>query len=314
MDTQSLQQVQVEYINDFVADLTGANFIIKAIYISPQSDDTKFIHAATPRKQLDFFIISRNQLKNNYVNQENINLIENDYKSYCQRMHLLDLNVETPLVCTSDRNLCIKLNDECAVYEIDESSTQSVAATVTDELEQLEIDDTADESMSDIEIGDFPIDSVYPMFTYQNFIDITAETVGSTKITNIENIISNIYNNINKGIQNINDSRLKGIKRKFDDMYSRLYREISESYVDIYNLDAEITEYSDKLQKLRDINGRLKESDPIEMRFKTERAITKCKESLATLNARLIQKRNSTNKMINGCYEYIDKFERKVFY
>ena len=169
---------------------------------------------------------------------------EYDYRSFRQREYLEKIKLRDG-ACCSKYNLCVKNNTVFTCYLID--SMPEATLNDDDDLEELETstdlkeEDAFSDAESDIEIDDYPVEDIYPVFNMMSFIKA---------MDNFEETVLENYTMITEAEEEMNETEVERLLQTFDNQQSQLKDRIFSIHKEAYNTRRDIEQCGASLQKI----------------------------------------------------------------
>lgn len=228
--------------------------------------------------------------------------IENNYMSYRQRDYLSKISL-TGVACFSDKNICIKNDTEFTCYILDPISDEGPSPKErvgenVDELEEEEDDDDNSLISDDIEIDDFAVGMVVPVFDYETFIKSALD---------FEAIVMQYHDIIRAAEEEMNSAEVDRIIQLFQGQEKLVKEKMFEIHKRSYHLRRDLDKYGRNLEKLYGIKERSQGEKDL-VRFKIDRLIVETEERIDDLNRELMQGRDRADVMLKKYVKYIEAF------
>jgi hypothetical protein len=270
-DTASLQA--------FLTKFNEYNYSIGDIY---NENRVKYILLLTPLQRKPF-LLEFPEIINIQTNRFDLTLEEEkelNYKSFRQREYLLNLELNN-IACITEENMTIKINNLVSVYRFKESN------------EKHEVD-SSDE---DIDIHEYKVSSVYPVFSVVVFMK---------EIASFEKKVVEIYTLLTETEEKYNEQQVIGVIEKFENQKKTFKDLIFDIHKKAYNIRRDIVKTSEQLEKMYELRKKsVNEKDRI--RFKLERLISETETKLDQFNDQLSQYRNMGDCVLKKYNDYISK-------
>jgi len=221
-----------------------------------------------------------------------LNPTESDYRSFRQQQYLTKIKL-SKVACLSKYNLCVKDDTTFSCYLIDTLDED------IDELEDTEEFSSESSSESDIEIDDFSVEDIYPVFDIKSFIK---------DIDNFEELVLNNYSAITEAEEEMNELEVEKLLQTFDFQKRKLKDRIFSIHKDAYNTHRDISKYGEALQRTYLLKERSTEERD-RLRFKIERLANETEEQIDSLNEKLREQRNQADMILQKYWKIIERFD-----
>lgn len=255
-----------------------------SIKIYTKGTQVKFIQLNTNLQRKPFLLQLSHQYSMNSTRTDHIlTEIQGNYRSFRQEKYLTKIPVHN-IACLSDTNLVVKNNQSMTGYLIDSILEDS----------DSELDDNSD----DIEVDDFPVKEIYPVFDLQNFLK---------NISDFEEQVILNYSTIYKSEEEINEQDVEKLLLLFENQKKHVKEQIYQLHQNTYNTRRDIVATGDKLLRLYKIK-RQSESAKDNIRFEIDRLSLEIESQIDILNNNLSKKRDEADKLINVYIKYINSF------
>ena len=190
-------------LQKFLGSIKQKGYASTRVYT--QGNEVKFVqlHSNLQRKPFLLQVPSRFVIYSTETDHI-LDCTENNYRNFRQRGYLEKIKLRD-VACFSKHNLCVKNNNVYSCYLIDNMSQAQ-----EDDLEELDTDqDSPDlsDNDSDIEIDDYPVEDIYPVFSMMSFI---------TDMNNFEDIVLEHYTTITEAEEEKNEDEVEQLLRTFD--------------------------------------------------------------------------------------------------
>ena len=213
-----------------------------------------------------------------------LELGETDYRSFRQAEYLKRIDL-SGVACLSKRNMCVKKGN-CYLISGSDDEEEAVANS----------DDESDDCI-DIEIDDYPIEDILPVFTLEQFkADLDEEKILES------------YATIYEAEEEINEDEVNKLLEIFDEQKAKIKELIFEIHKEEYNIRRDLSQQGTNLQRVYALKERSsKERDRV--RFKIERLALETEKAIDSLNDNLCERRIRANKLLHKCRDYIERFD-----
>lgn len=270
---------------NFSSNVKKCGYTVEKVYYVQDHIKYVLLYTSLQRKP---FIVEVSNITSPYP--ENVlEPAENDYHNFAQRDCLGKINLPR-LACFSTHNCCIKTEGEYICYLFD---AVSESASLSDEPE---------DSDSDIEIDDYPIEDIYPVYMTSSFLD-----EDSKPVEKFEEIVLADYSVIVDDEETMNEKDIAQLLKQFDDQKSAIKEKMYIIHRNAYNTRRDIAQQGLNLQKAYILRDRsVNESDRI--RFRIERLVSETEEKIDRLNKNLREQRSQADCLLKKYWRYIKKF------
>ncbi len=263
-----------------------------SIKIYTQGTEVKFVQLQSNLQRKPFLLqfpcrYSINSTKTDHI----LNEIQGNYRSYRQEEYLKKILLQH-VACLSERNLCIKNDNIITCYLLD-------SILDSDSYSELNnIDSDGDDSNQDIEIDDYPVKDIYPVFNIMSFMK---------NITDFEDQVTKSYYIIHEAEEKMNETEVEQLLQLFDKQKEQVKERIFVIHKEAYNIRRDISNVGAKLQRIYE----LKKNSEIEkdrIRFRLDRLSIEAEAQLDTLNSNLYEKRDKADVLLKRYLKYIEQF------
>lgn len=211
-----------------------------------------------------------------------LEISENNYQNYRQREYLTGVGLDS-VVCSSKINLCIKSGTVFNNYLVD---------NLVDESDDSESD-------SDIEIDDYPVEDIYPMYNMMTFLQY---------INEFEDRVQQDYETIIQAEEEMNENNVQHLLMAFDQQKLSLKEKLFHIHQDAYNIRRDISKYGKNLQRSYSLKEKtINEKDRV--RFQVERLVAETEAQIDTLNDKLKENRDHADLLLLKYQKYIEQFK-----
>ena len=255
-------------LQKFLSNIKQKGYNFTRIYT--QGPEVKFIqlYSCLQRKSFLLQVPSRFVIYSTETDHM-IDQVENDSRNYRQREYLAKINLRD-VACSSGANLCVKNDTVFSCYLLDNMPDGS--SSDAEDLEPIE-----SESESDIEIDDFPVEDIYPVFNMMSF---------TKNMDNFEETVLEHYSIITEAEEEMNETEVEKLLQTFDTQKKQLKECIFAIHKEAYNTRRDIAKYGDNLQRIYQLKEQSSEERD-RVRFKVERLAVETEEKIDALNEKL---------------------------
>lgn len=217
-----------------------------------------------------------------------LELSEMDYKTFRQKEYLEKINLDS-VACVSNNNISIKLDSVLTCYTIVNPDIEDLSGDLEDDVEE-------EESISDIEIDDYPIKDIIPVINLEDLHD------------HIEDDILQSYRSITEAEEEMNEREVERLLRTFDKQKETIRSTIYNVHRDAFNTRRDIEKAGGNLERIYKLKAKsIDEKDRV--RFQIERLATETELDIDKLNKQLREQRNSANDLLQKYQSFIERFD-----
>ncbi len=271
-------------LQKFLCNIKQKGYTSTQVYA--QGPEVKFIQLYSNLQRKPFLL----QVPNRYTIYSTapdhmLDRIENDYRNFRQRGYLDKITLDN-VACFSKHNLCVKNNTVYGCYLIDS-------------MLQEDLEDLSDSDSSDIEVDDYPVEYIYPVFNMMSFIK---------HIADFEDTVLEHYTAITGTEEEMNENEVENLLQTFEKQKKILKDRIYKIHQDAFNTRRDISQAGTNLQRIYTLKERsAEERDRI--RFGIERLAVETEEKIDILNDKLREKRNQADTLLKKYRKFIEQFD-----
>lgn len=215
-----------------------------------------------------------------------LEISELNYKTFRQREYLNKIQLDG-VACFSPENLSIKIGGVISCYNI----VNDPSPDIEDLSEELDSD-----SFSDIDVDDYPIKDIIPVFSLDALED------------DFESIVLHAYHAITEAEEEMNEIQVKKLLSTFDEQKEKLKRFIFDLHKNAYNTRRDIEKAGDNLARVYLLKEK-SVNEPDRVRFKIERLALETEEDIDKLNKKLREQRSTATDLLQKYQNYIERFD-----
>jgi hypothetical protein len=283
-------------LQKFLSNIKQKGYSYTKVYA--QGPEVKFIQLYSNLQRKPFLL----QVPSQFViystaTDHMLDLVENDYRNFRQREYLNKINLHDA-ACLSECNLSVKDGTEFSCYLID-SIPDALSEDEIEDLEDLGKEEDFSSSDSDIEIDDYPVEDIYPVFNMASFIK---------NLDDFEETVLEHYSAITEAEEEMNETEVEKLLQTFDNQKTQLKDRIFSIHKNAYNTRRDIAKCGDNLKRIY----LLKEQSTVErdrVRFKIERLEVDTEEKIDALNEKLREQRNQADVLLQKYRTFIERFD-----
>lgn len=280
---------------DIINKIRCSNYDVKKLFM--QDSMVRLIELSSNTLGYDFLIEipSSKTIDKQQIDSQDFSIIEesdNDYKNHRQREYLKNIQIEN-IVCKSKKNFTIKNKNIYRCYLID-YFLPSDAENISD------IENENANENEDIEIDDFPVENIFPIFDINDFTE---------NLDNFSETLIEIYAEITETEEMMNEQEVIKLLEKFDEQKTQLKERIFHIHQNAYNLRRDISKTGENLNRIFALKYKSQNSSD-RVRFKIDRMASETQEQIHKLKNKLSQQRNKADNLLKKYWNYIGKFDQ----
>nr|QBK87499.1 MAG: hypothetical protein LCMAC201_04090 [Marseillevirus LCMAC201] len=288
-------------LQKFLSNITQKGYTSTKVYI--QESKVRFVQLYSNLQHKPFLL----QVPNRFVIYSTgadhlLDYIENNYRNYRQREYLEKINLRD-VACFSKDSLCVKNNNVYNCYLVDYTADSPELLRTTPVVSPRSLrgkhDESVDDDSSDIEIDDYPVEDIYPVFNMMIFVD---------NMDNFEDIVVKYYNIITTGEEENNENEVERLLQTFDNQKKILKDHIYRIHKEAYNTRRDISQTGSNLQRIYSLKEQSTEERD-RVRFKIERLTIETEEKIDVLNNKLRDNRNQADSLLKKYWKFIEQFD-----